>query len=479
MRRLGGVVVCVVLAVSGAAVVPASAAGHRAPDVIAAANPGCSAGETQFTFVNTSDYEDTQVFLTPITPGGSLQPAALIGASTPLSNGTSSDFYSSDPSTHSYYFCLNNTATGRLWISLGQPIPTGPGGLPSVQPTVTAPYRFGYVEFGPAGGSAVLDYSNVNDFDFTLDLQTFSTPGGSTPAQSAVFSANTCQIVQAMRTALQEVGGDPGTAIQTSDASATGRFVRVVSPLNGSPYEAAWPSMADYIAAVAAGGPIVVEGIYVGGPGTSDVQNVGWYYYTGTFTGTDLVLDGSRAGVTPNSGGSAGSTMTVPLSELAHGIYNQAINPPTNYTVVPPDLPDNPSNDLYAKMYNDLTSAFAYGYWGSGYGTGRDTADFWNPFSPPTLPAQGQLAYPAKSAAFGSAPYNLYAKVLNQYSPDYAFPFNENFGAGGKGVSPLLDEPANGEVRMTLPADGWTDPANASSPCVAPAAVIVTPRFTG
>jgi hypothetical protein len=484
MRGLGrgwrGVVAGVVLL---AAALPATAVAQEAPPVTVAANPGCAGGETQFTFVNTSGFDDTQVFLTPITPDGSMQPSALIGQSTPLSDGTSSSFYSTDPSTHAYYFCINGAATGRLWISLGQPIPTGPGGLPGTQPTVTVPYRFGYVEFGPAGGSGVLDYSNVNDFDFTLDLETFTTPGGTDPAQRAVFSASTCEVVHAMNAALAEVGGDPSTAIRTSTGAANGAFIRVISPLNGDPYESAWPTMTPYIEALAAGGPIIVQGKYVGGGSTNDPQNVGWYSFTGTFTGTDLVLTGTVAGVNaPDPGGTPGSTMTVPLSELAHGIYNQAINPPTNYTVVPPPVPDDPNNDLYAKIYNDLTSAFAYGYWGSEYGTGRDTSDFWNPWSPPALPVQGQPAYPAKSAEFGSAPFNLYAKVLNQYSPDYAFPFNENFGSGGKGTSPLLDEPAGGEVRMTLPPDGWIDPSDASSPCTstpAPAPVIVTPTFTG
>ena len=123
---------------------------------------------------------------------------------------------------------------------------------------------------------------------------------------------------------------------------------------------------------------------------------------------------------------------------------------------------------MYARIWNDLTGAFNYGYWGSSYGTGNDTKDFFGTFAPPVAPSGGQPAFrPARTVPFVTAApslsYNLYSSVLGQFSPSYTFPENENYGAGGKGTSPLMSIPAGGEVKAILPPDGWTGPSGSAN----------------
>jgi hypothetical protein len=447
--------------IASALAVGAVIAGAGPARAVSVTDPGCVAGSTQYTFDNTSGIPDSQIFLRTDDPSV-VAPTDFLTQGQPLRDPTTqvANFFvtAADPTGHSFYYCLDSSApNGRLYIAIG--------GAPSSAPLVSDTYRWGLIEFGPPGGQ--VDYSNVNNFDFPINLRTYSSPGGSTSAEQALFSGNTCEIVNAMRTAVEADGGSSEWGAVS--LSSGGQFVRIISPDNGTTFEDAWPNLTPYINAVATGGPIVVEGDYVGsGTGTPDPADVGWYDYTGTFSGGNLTLTGTVGGAgAPNPGGPAGATMTVPLAALAHGIYNQAIDV-TNYTVAsPPDA--QPNNDLFAKMYNDLTTSFAYSYWGSAYGTGRDTQFFWNPWSPPTLPTNGQAAFPTLGAGFGSAPFNLYAKVLHGYSASYTMPFSENFGDGGLASSPLLDTPVNGEVRMTLPPDGWLNGVSGSPTCVAAA----------
>ena len=72
---------------------------------------------------------------------------------------------------------------------------------------------------------------------------------------------------------------------------------------------------------------------------------------------------------------------------------------------------------------------------------------------PSARPLDGHRTRPSPRA-FGPAPYNIYSKVLNGFSRNYAFPYNEQYGGGGNG-NPLLTLPTNGEYRMTLPSDGF------------------------
>lgn len=445
------------LAIGGAT--PAAAVG----------SPQCAPGESQLDFVNASGIPDAEIYGTVVTATGSVTPGGVMNASPSLSLPGNFPTDPSDPSGRTYYVCIQPGVTsGRLWLSIGDPIV----GLPGTQPTIAAPYRFGYVEFSFPGQT---DYSNVNDFDFPISLRTYAAPGDATPVEEAVFSANTCEIVNAMREAVTAAGAD---WTQILDPGTDG-FLRIISPDNdpASPSPNGWPDLTPYVMSMA-GRTITVQDYYVGGSGV-DPGNVGWFEYTGTFDGSgNLALNGSLgsdsapgAATGPNWQ-PAGLELAVSAADLAAGIYSQQVG--AGYTVG--GVPD-PSNDVYARIWNDLTSAFAFGYWGSAYGTGLDTRDFFGTFPTPgtTAPSGGQPAFtPARTIPYpatvpaGGISYNLYASVLSRFSPNYAFPFNENYGQGGAGTNPLLDVPADGLITATLPADGWVG-APGSTTCAAAA----------
>ncbi len=454
----------------------AQAAGARAASAAAGSGgTSCPAGDAALVFSNDSGLPNTQVFGIVTLTAGTVYPKPTTFLTTnahPTASVPFSTFPAVSGEQNSFYICMvpGDTA-GRLWISIGSKIT----GLPSTQPSDTASYRFGYVEFTyTAAETGTVDYSNVNDFDFPIDLRTYTNPGDATPAQSSTFSGNTCQIVNAMKAAVTSL--KTAANWTTIEKTTNGNFVRIISPDNGYPTYGGWPSMVPYIETFAKSlplngtryGPFTVEDHYSASPG-HDTNHDGWFDYQGYFNKTTfkLTLTGTLGATTSpgGAGASAGLTMTVTLTGrttgLAQGIYDQAheykVGGATDLT-----------NDVYARIWNDLTGAFNYGYWGSAYGTGHDTKDFFGTFAPPTAPTGGQPAFapdrtkPYVTAA-PSVSYNLYASVLSRFSPNYTFPENENYGAGGKDISPLLSIPAGGEVKAVLPPDGWTGPSGSAT----------------
>jgi len=481
------VAACALLAVplgtaSGA---PTATAGTRpASRIVSRAISACSVGQEQLTFVNSSTYTNSEVFGDVVLASGTIAEPQLVDSSVPLAGNYAVD--SNDPSGRSFSICLDWGASGRLWISLGAPIV----GLPAVQPTVSAPYRFGYIEFAYKGADPTVDYSNVNNFDFPLDVQTYATPGDSAPLTSSTFRGNTCQIVNAMHTAVQALGGlADWSQIETT---GSGGFVRIASPSNGLANSGGYPDMTPYVTALVNGlplvtsgpetgmrGPITVEDYYVGstppnppytGGVTTGDDAAGWFDYQGYFdTSGTLTLNGTLHGdLQPGGTGTAtGLTMTVSEAGLVSGIYDQG----SEYTVAGAPTGYLDGNDVYSRIWNDLTGAFDYGYWGSSYGSGVDTQNFFQtwPVGTDTSPMGGQPAFAGRSPSTlpvvtGGIPYNLYANVLSQFSPDYLIPYGENYGAGGTNVSPDIPMPQGGEVRVTLPPDGWVG-ASGSTQC--------------
>ncbi|HEX3566650.1 MAG TPA: hypothetical protein VHU17_14880 [Acidimicrobiales bacterium] len=438
-----------------ASAAPIAARAVASPHVV---NP-CPAGDTEMSFVNDGGL-DAYGAVT-LTGAASITPAKLVNVSMPIANYPVDP---DDPSGRTHYFCDGNwtgSGAGNFWVSIGQPIV----GLPAIQPTVTSPYRWAEVEFGAPGVGGTTDFTNVNAFSFPLNMQGFSSPGGSEPEESSLFSGDTCQIVNAMKASIDQAGA--GADWSSIEQTNGGQFTRIIGPVtyNGTSQQARWPSFAPYINAfkgtlptVSSGtysgdrGPFTIEGYYVG---PSD-PGPGWFYYQGYIAPDDsLALAGNISQSTPAaSGGTVGGTITI--SDLSDAIYTEAQGPQAtggyNVSPTPSWWPDY--NDVYAVVVNDALSAFNYGYWGSDYGTGMDNQSFWKGWSPPTVPTIGQLAYPFKSSAFGPAPYNIYSKVLSGFSRNYAFPYNEQYGSGGNG-NPLLTLPTNGEFRMTLPPDGF------------------------
>ncbi|MGO9029303.1 MAG: hypothetical protein ACLQOZ_11830, partial [Acidimicrobiales bacterium] len=468
-RVLGAATAALLLAVA-AGTFPTSVASAAPEAARAAASPHttdpCPAGSTEMSFANDAGL-DAYGAVT-LTGAAEITPADLVNVSTPIVD------YPVDPndaSGRTHYFCDSDwtgSGAGNFWVSIGQPI----AGLPAVQPTVTSPYRWGEIEFGAPGVGGTTDFTNVNAFSFPLNMQAYSSPGGTTPEESSLFSGNTCQIVNAMQTAVDQAGAGAGwSSIEQTNG---GQFTRIIGPVtyNGTTQQADWPSFTPYIDAFADTLPLISTGTYSGDRGPFTVEGyyagpsqpaAGWFYYQGYIAPDgSLTLAGNISQTTPSaslSGGSVGGTITI--SDLADAIYTEAQGPTATggYNVSPtPGWWPGSYNDVYAVVVNDALSAFNFGYWGSGYGTGADNQFFWQGWSPPTDPTIGQPAYPSKSSAFGPAPYNIYSKVLSGFSRNYAFPYNEQYGGGGNG-NPLLTLPTNGEFRMTLPPDGFENPA--------------------
>ena len=457
-----GTAATLLLTLAGTVTVPttvASAAPENDRGVVSphTTNP-CPAGDTVMSFDN--DAGLNAYGAVTLTGAASITPADLVNVSKPIADYPLDP---NDPSGRTHYFCNSHwqgSGAGNFWVSIGHPIV----GLPAIQPTVTSPYRWAEVEFGAPGVGGTTDLTNVNAFSFPLNMQAYASVGGSKPEESSLFKGNTCQIVNAMHTAIDRAGA--GASWRSIEQTNGGQFTRIIGPVtyNGTKQQADWPSMNPYINAFKKTLPIVTSGKYSGDRGPFTVEGYysknepapGWFYYQGYVApDNNLTIAGRISQKTPKpSGGVAGGTITI--SDLAAAIYSEAQGPHAtggyNVSPTPPWWPDY--NDVYAVVVNDTLSAFNYGYWGSGDGTGKDNRFFWRSWSPPISPTIGRPSYPSKSRAFGPAPYNIYSKVLNGFSRNYAFPYNEQYGGGGNG-NPLLTLPTNGEYRMTLPSDGF------------------------
>ncbi len=418
----------------------------------------CPSGDTMMSFVNNSGLKAYGAVT--LNGAASITPADLVNVSKPIADYPVDP---SDPSGRTHYFCNTHwtgSGAGNFWVSIGRPIV----GLPKTQPTVTSPYRWAEVEFGAPGVGGTTDLTNVNAFSFPLNMQAYSSPGGLKPVESSLFKGNTCQIVTTMHVAVDRAGAAAGW--KSIEQMNGGQFTRIIGPItyNGTKQQADWPSMNPYINAFKKTLPLATSGKYSGDRGPFTVEGyysknkpaAGWFYYQGYIAPDDsLTIAGRISQKTPGrSGGAGGGTITI--KDLSAAIYSEAQGPQAtggyNVSPTPPWWPDY--NDVYAVVVNDTLSAFNYGYWGSGYGTGKDNKFFWKDWSPPISPTIGRPAYPSKPSAYSRAPYNVYAKVLNGFSRNYAFSYNEQYGGGGNG-NPLLTLPTNGEFRVTLPADGF------------------------
>ena len=406
------------------------------------------------TITNSSTYDNAHVFARIGLPAAQtdttvITPTAAVKNSVPLTQFLRDP---DDTSGKSVYFCLKDTlvGAGNLWISLGQAIP--------VNPPFTAPYRYAEMEFGRPGDTFPnTDVSYVQRFDFPVNIATYSSQGSQ--LQASNFRQNTCQIVNSMRDALKasNLSADQIAKVVRTE---NGNFTQILSPAT-SPEN--WPSMKDYLGAFS-GKTLTVEGQSGAGKGS-------WYTYSATIAGDTLKLTGKIGQDAEGgqlSGGHDGATMSVSVAALENtGIFKQD----DEFTV---DGHSPAGGDVvYRKIWNDVTSAFDYGYWGTSYGaglTGLDTKEFWIDWTNPTFgsPSKGQPAYREKTG-FGTAPYNIYAKVLSEATYDYLFPYNENFGKGGLNMPPLpqlTPPPKGGQLRIGIQSDGWVD-GSGSTKCTA------------
>ena len=142
------------------------------------------------------------------------------------------------PGGHGYSFELSQgVGSGLLWVSYGAGIP----GLPTTQPSFDQSMtRFANVEFAYPGQG---DMTNVDQFSFPIDLDTYTSPTAppSSPSvESSHYNATTCEIVGALQDTVQAQGANANWK-QVVVNDTAGDFVRVVSPKQRSQQGATVP----------------------------------------------------------------------------------------------------------------------------------------------------------------------------------------------------------------------------------------------
>ena len=452
------------------------------PSVPECTNVGAvGANPLKMSVVNTSSTPDNEVFVTLTGgtaagySGWTANPTNLINTSVPLA------CLPQDPTVpggHGYYFQLSEgVAAGLLWVSYGAGLP----GLPTTQPSFdTSTTRFANVEFAYPGQG---DMTNVDQFSFPIDLDTYASPTAppSAPsAESSHYNATTCEIVGALKDTVAAQGAAANWKQVVVD-DPSGDFVRVLSPKqraqqpatvgpqnSPNPYAQGWPVLQGYLDSMA-GRTMTVEGLFSPGAGAPAYSETGWYQYTAVFDqSSNVTLNGTiqaPIGTKPGAQGSvAGEAITIQAdgsdnsspNSLLTGMYDQS----SAYSVGSagrnadgdPPTPD----DVYNTIYRDFITAFTYGYWGGRYGTSN--TGFWQSFDPPSSPAGGQPSFQA--ARSGTDPFtafNVYAQTMFNYSNNYNIPYGEDYGSGAPGrPSPLMDLPVGGTLRMTIGNDGPT-----------------------
>ncbi len=190
---------------------------------------------------------------------------------------------------------------------------------------------------------------------------------------------------------LLKIRGAKGALVKTS----RGNFARILSPQLS---QRSYPSMSRYVRSVA-GQKVTISGKFFGSPPAS-------FNYSGEFAADgSITLDGLINGV-------AGKQVHV----------NGTTIPSAIYTVDGPYLVDGvvnhvSANDVYAVIYRDLLSGFAWGYMGGRYG--NNSAKWFKraPF------AKARKKSQQKKQQF--ATYNKYASVIYKYSNAYGFAFSD------------------------------------------------------
>ena len=227
-------------------------------------------------------------------------------------------------------FTLDSLPAGRIFFSFGSPVT-------SAEPP-RSPVRYDKVELTYPG---VANLTAVDFFGIPFRLQALNR-SGRTVGQLG-YSAPTATIERS----LLAIPGGRRALVRTR----SGAFVRFLSP-QLSP--SSFPSFAPYVHSMT-GRQVTIRGAYFGTPFET-------FGYSGRFA-----RDGSitlRGTITPKAGRPApGNAVTVRGPSLPGAIYS--VDGPYEWGGQTHLVSEN---DVYAAIYRDLISGFAWGYWGGRYG---------------------------------------------------------------------------------------------------------------
>jgi hypothetical protein len=294
-------------------------------------------------------------------------------------------------------FRIDGISAGRIYVSFGRPVaPNEP---------MDSPTRYDKVELTYPG---VANLTAVDFFAIPLRLQTLDRDGHVLGRLG--YSVDTTTV----KRALLAIPGADRALIKTR----IGTMARILSPqLSPSSY----PLFGRYVSSLA-GQSVVVRGAYYGTPYQT-------FVYRGTFADSgDVTLRGRIAGP---SGTAPGYDLSVDGATLDSAIYTA--NGEYRWGGGVHHVADN---DVYAVIYRDLISGYAWGYWGGRYG--NDTAKW-----------QGKPPFEAARVSPSPyATYNRYAAAIYRYSNAYGFAFSDT---GPKKVVVGLDDAKT--LRIVIPPD--------------------------
>lgn len=288
--------------------------------------------------------------------------------------------------------------SGRIYLSFGAPVaPNEPN---------DSPIRYDKVELTYPG---VANLTAVDFFGIPMSLRTIDGQGNTLGTLG--YKADATRVERS----LLWIPGAKNAVVRT----AGGGIARILSPqLSPSSY----PDLRRYVESMA-GRRVVVRGAFYGTPFET-------FAYAGRFGPQGSIT--LRGTITPQGGEpAAGRPLTVGGRSLAPAVYT--VNGPYVWGNQVHHVGDN---DVYAVIYRDLLSGFAWGYWGGRYG---DDSARWQG-KPPFAAAR------VKPSPF--ATYNRYAAVIYRYSNAYGFSFSDT---GPKSVVLGLDDAAT--LRVVIPPE--------------------------
>jgi len=276
--------------------------------------------------------------------------------------------------------------SGRIYFSYGSPVT-------SAEPP-TWPTRYDKVEVTYPG---VANLTAVDFFGIPFSLRAENSSGKSLGRLK--WNATTQQVEDA----LLAIPGAQRALVK----SHAGGFARILSPqLSPSSY----PSLKRYFDSLN-GVRLTERGSFFGNP----LQT---FTYAGPFGGSgQTTLTGTIA--QPPGPGKPGQALSVGGSTLPSAVYT--VDGPYMWGGRIHHVGDN---DVYAVIYRDLISGFAWGYWGGKYGNDSANWEGKPPFAD------------ARKTPTSYATYNQYAAVVYKYSSAYGFSFSDT---GPKKVQLPLD----------------------------------------
>jgi hypothetical protein len=294
-------------------------------------------------------------------------------------------------------FTLSSFTGGRIFFSFGSPVN-------NAEPPQSR-IRYDKVELTYPG---VANLTAVDFFGIPFKLQALGS-GGRTLGQLAYTAP-----ADTIERALLAIPGARRALVTTG-----GAFARFLSPqLSPTSY----PSFEPYIRSLS-GQRVIVRGSFFGTPFQT-------FVYSGRFEPNgSIVLSGT---VTPQGGRPApGQAVSVNGSSLPSAIYT--VDGPYSWGGATHMVSDN---DVYAAIYRDLISGFAWGYWGGRYG---NDSGKWLGKPPFAAARRRRTRY---------ATYNQYAAAIYRYSNAYGFSFSDT---GPKKVQLPLEGAAT--LRITILPD--------------------------